>query len=211
MELLLPTVVNIIAASICICLGVLVLVRNRHKQTHRTFALLAFIMGLWAISVVGVIHSKTIDTASIWLHLSEIVVCFFPPIIYHFIGYFPKGKFDANPKLLKGLYVLSILLSLNSLRPTYLYNIHVESGSLPTVEHDTSMVFMMFVVFFTLISLHTNLRRKYSDAEGFSRRQIQFVMTGSYTMGAFGILAIIVESFLIWLTCKPLDPVPFYY
>ena len=133
MELLLPTVVNIIAASVCICLGVMVLVRNRHKQTHRTFALLAFNMSLWAISVVGVIHSDSIYTATIWLHISEIVVCFFPPTVYHFIGYFPKGKFDASPKLLKGLYLLSLLLSLNSLRPGYLYNIQVKSGTLPTV------------------------------------------------------------------------------
>jgi nitrogen-specific signal transduction histidine kinase len=195
MELLLPTTFNLLAASMCIVLGVLVLVRNHQKLTHQTFALLAFNMSLWAVSVVGVIHSKTEQTASFWLHTSEIVVCFFPATFYHFIGYFPKGKFDASPKLLKGLYWLSILLALNTLRPNYLYNIQLAPGTLPRVEHDISMTFMLVAFIFTLVALHLNLKRKYNDAEGFSRRQIQFVMTGSYTIGVFGALVIILESF----------------
>lgn len=57
MEMLLPSIVNITAASVCFCLGALVFVRYHRRATHQTFALLSFNLGLWAFGVFGVINS----------------------------------------------------------------------------------------------------------------------------------------------------------
>jgi PAS domain S-box-containing protein len=193
MELLLTSIVNITVASVCFCLGALVLIRNRRKLTHQTFAIFSFNLGLWAIGVLGVINSHSVQSAEVWIHFSEIVSCFMPATLYHFIGYFPKGKFDASKRLLATLYGFAFLLSLNSLTPNYIQNIAIVPGKVPQADHHKSILLLLFVVILVLVSIHINLRRKFKDAQGFGRLQIKFVMTGSYTILVFGVLFILLE------------------
>ena len=87
------------------------------------------------VGVFGVINSHTVETATRWIHFSEIVTCFLPPTLYHFIGYFPKGRFDGSTKLLATLYGLAFLLSLNSLTPNFIYDVVVSAGDVPQASH----------------------------------------------------------------------------
>lgn len=193
MEILLPSIVNIAVASVCFCLGALVLLRNYRRPTHQTYALFSLNLTLWAIGVFGVVNSRSVASATWWIHFSEIVTCFLPATLYHFISYFPKGRFDASANLLATLYGFAFLLAFNSLTPNFIQNVVVESGHTPQANHHPSFLLLLFVMILAAAAIHQNLRRKYKDSQGLSRHQIQFVMTGIYTITGLGALFVLSE------------------
>ncbi|MFP6583939.1 MAG: ATP-binding protein [Candidatus Hydrogenedentota bacterium] len=183
-----------LVATTCLSLGIVVLVRNPRKLTHQAFALLTFNLTLWAIGVFGVVQSTSVESATIWIHFAEVASCFIPATLYHFVGYFPKGKFDGSTRLLSVLYGLAIVLSLNSLTPNYIYNVELVEGGLPKAQHHGSILFFLITAVSSILAVHRNLRRKYKDAQGFERRQIQFVVTGCYTVAFTAVLLILLEQ-----------------
>lgn len=116
-----------------------------------------------------------------------------PATIYHFVGYFPKGRYDGNRKLLSTLYAFSVLLAFNSMTPYYITDVALVQGDVPQAAHHKSIALMGLVVAVALIAIHRNLRRKYRDSQGFGRRQIQFVMTGIYAVATLGLFVIMLE------------------
>ncbi|PCJ65393.1 MAG: hypothetical protein COA73_02675 [Candidatus Hydrogenedentota bacterium] len=188
MQILIPSILNLITAFVCFSLGLLVLARNSRKITHRTFAVMAFNLMLWAIGVFCVIQSPTVISATFWVRFSEFVVCFTPALIYHYIGYFPRGNFVGNRQLQYGLYIAGSLLSVYSLTPNYLKYVVLEQGKLPVAVHGNGLLFMVAITAVAIIAIHQNLWHKYRESSGFAKRQVQFVLTGTYFIALFGIL-----------------------
>jgi two-component system nitrogen regulation sensor histidine kinase GlnL len=198
MEIIVPSIVNLLTALVCLSLGILVLLRNRRKVTHQTFALLAFNLMIWALSVFFVVQSVTTEWATFWIHVAEITVCFIPAFLYRFIGYFPRGHFDGNKKLLYGLFIFGFVQSSLSFTPGYIKNIQIHEmpPAPPTVEHSDLLILIGIAAIVVLIATIGNLRRKAKETHGFGRRQVQFVMTGCYCIAIFGTLAAFIEPVL---------------
>lgn len=148
---------------------------------------------LWALGVYVVIQSSTLAEAMLWIHLSEFVVCFTPAAFYHFVGYFPRGKFDGNRKCLMFLYTTGVILAIFTLHPDYLREVTLFPAKPPLVTHGPALVGLVINIVIALVAVHTNLRRKLRETQGFGRRQTQFVMMGIYCIAALSILAGILE------------------
>ena len=193
MELIIPSSLNLLTAFVCFCLGAIVLARNPRKITNMAFAFLASVLMLWAVGVYVVIQSKTPQEARAALHLSEFVVCLAPAAFYHFVGYFPKGKFDGSRNYLIFLYVIGMILGAVTLHPSYIQDITIYPDKPPLVVHGPALLGPVINIIIALIAVHTNLRRKLHETQGFGRRQAQFVMTGIYTVAVLSILTGLLE------------------
>jgi two-component system nitrogen regulation sensor histidine kinase GlnL len=180
MDLLIPSILNALTALVCFGLAVMVIARNRGKRTHQTFALVAAVLMLWALAVFGALQARSEGAILVWVHLAEFVVCFVSAVFYQFVGYFPRGHFDGDKRLLTLLYIIGILLAANSLGPWYVEVIDIPAGKPPIIRHDNSILAIVFTQLVTLLVIHANLRRKLRETHGFGRRQIQFVITGIY-------------------------------
>ncbi len=193
MELIIPSTLNLLTALACFVLGALVLARNPRKITNMAFAFLASTLMLWAVGVFVVIRSTTVSEVEVAVHFSEFVVCFAPAAFYHFVGYFPKGKFDGSRKFLGFLYLTGCILGALTFTPGYIQDITIYEDKPPLVVHGPALIGPVINIIIALIAVHTNLRRKLQQTQGFGRRQAQFVMTGIYTIAALTILTGILE------------------
>ena len=193
MELIIPATLNLLTALICFCLGALVLARNPRKITNMAFAFLASTLMLWAIGVYVVIRSRTLHEALLGLHFSEFVVCLAPAAFYHFVGYFPKGKFDGSRHFLLFLYISALVLGAVTFHPSYIQEVTLYPDKPPLVVHSPALIAPIINILIAFIAVHTNLRRKLHETQGFGRRQTQFVMTGIYSIAALSIVIGILE------------------
>lgn len=184
LDIIVPTVLNGLTALVCLGLAVLVLARNWSKPTHQAFAFTSFVLMLWSLGVFGAVSSTTEAAVIAWVHLAEFSVCFAPAAFYHFVGYFPKGRFDADKRLLILLYAIGSLLAANTLGPWYVQVVEIPAGKPPIVRHDSSILALVALDLIILLAVHANLRRKLRESHGFGRRQIQFVVTGCYGIAA---------------------------
>ena len=188
MELIVPSSLNLLTALVCFSLGAIVLARNPRKVTNMAFAFLALILMLWAIGVYVVIRSRTLHEVLLGLHFSEFVVCLAPAAFYHFVGYFPKGKFDGSRHYLLFLYVSGLVLGALTLHPSYIQEVTPYPDKPPLVVHGPALILPVINAIIALLAIHTNLRRKLHETQGFGRRQAQFVMTGIYSVAALSVL-----------------------
>ncbi len=189
MELLIPSSANLLAAFFSLALGIIVLTRNPRQLAHQTFALLAINFMLWALGVFAVIQG-TAD-ARFWLGFTEVVSCFIGATCYHFVGYFPKGRFEGNKKFLYYLYGAGVGVSLLTLTPWYIDidAVFFEPGEPPKVTYGWaySALFLLLILpaAFAIIQ---NLRWKLRETTGQGRRQTQFVLFGMCAITACGVL-----------------------
>ena len=207
MDLLIPSILNGLTALVCLGLALMVLARNWTKKTHQTFALLAFLFMLWAVSVLGALQSRTEQTLIVWVHMAEFVVCFASAVFYHFVGYFPRGKFDGDTRILYGLYAIGVLLALNSLGPWYVQVVEIPEGRPPIIKHDNTILALAVTQLISLVIIHANLRRKIRETQGLGRRQIQFVITGIYGIALLSTVTAGIEPVLHIPTFQAYGPV----
>lgn len=193
MDIVLPSILNVLMALVCLGLAVIVLARNWTKATHRSFAVVAVLLMVWSVAVLGVLQSRNESSLLLWVHIAEFVVCFIPAALYHFVGYFPKGKFDGNRAFLAVVYGAGLLYALNSLGPWYIIGVELPEGKPPIVRHHPSILALLATSLVTLLVIHANLRRKLHETQGFGRRQIQFVITGIYGIALLGVTSAAIE------------------
>lgn len=193
MDFMLPSILNALVALTCLGLAIMVLARNWTRATHKTFAWVSALLMLWAVGVFGALQSHEENSLRAWVHLAEFAVCFVPAAFYHFVGYFPKGKFDGSRAFLIALYIIGAVLAVNSLAPWYITAVEFPTGKPPVVRHHPSFRAVLLVSLITVFVLHANLRRKLRETQGFGQRQIQFVITGIYGIAALGITSAAME------------------
>lgn len=187
-----PSASVLFTALSCFIFGVIVLARHRRKATHQAFMLLTLNLSVWAACVFAVTQSSDdLAAATFWVTVTEIVACFIPASIYTFIVFFPKGRFDGSRGFLITVYVWSLLLAASNFTPWYIVGVFVEPGALPRSEHGPLFVGFTVLFFVTVVVVYANLRRKLSHAVGIDRRQIQYVMFGTFFTIALGGLSIV--------------------
>ncbi len=207
LDLLIPSILNGLTALVCLGLALMVLLRNWTRKTHQTFALLAIIFMAWAISVFGALQSRSEQSLVLWVHAAEFVVCFVAPAFYHFVGYFPRGRFDGDRRLLVVLYAVGFMLACNSLGPWYIDVVDIPEGRPPVIRHDPSILALAVMHLVALVIIHGNLRRKIRETQGLGRRQIQFVITGVYGIGLLSTVTAAVDPLLGIPTFQAYGPV----
>lgn len=170
----------ILAALSSFMLGLIVLVRNPERITHRVFALLTFNLALWAAGVFFIVHSHTEESARLWLMLTFSIASFLPATFYHFIGYFPDQKFKGMQWYLYLLYTLAFcLIALVNTR-WYIVTLSVSPDEPPraTYGHVFDVYTVMIVA--TMLLMFVNLFRKLRHSQGIQRRQIEHVIASIF-------------------------------
>ncbi len=191
METFFPTICNALAALMCVGLAIVVLARNHTKITHRMFAVLAVNLSLWAAAVAMVIQTDTDASATFWVTFTEMVACFLPAVTYHFVCYFPRGRFEGNRWILGALYLCATVLYVMATTEIYIKDVQVVPGYPPRAEHGPAFAVLGVMILTALLAVHNNLRGKGSRTEGQDRRQAQFVLFGIYSISVLSILGIL--------------------
>ncbi|MCF6283876.1 MAG: ATP-binding protein [Candidatus Hydrogenedentes bacterium] len=178
------TSVLLVAAAFSSCLlGLIVLIRNPERITHRVFALLTLNLTMWALGVFFIVHSHDADSARLWVMVTFGVAAFLPGTFYHFIGYFPDQNFKGMRWYLYLLYASAFVLTAMVNTDWYIQGLEVFPDKPPSVieyGHVFHAYTVMIVV--TMVLMFANLFRKLSRSEGIQRRQIEHVL-GSIFIG----------------------------
>lgn len=192
-------------------MAVLMLVRNHRRATHVAFAVLCTHLAAWALCVLAIIHTRTEESASFWIHATFIVASFIPATFYLFIGYFPKGKFNGLRGLLAFLFVTAAGLVVCSLinRSWYIEALFLSPDPSHHVEVQYGPIFQIFVAdfFFSFIAVHVNLIKKLRQASGIARRQIQHALLGVFSLALFSALTNVLAPMLGVRTLEAYGPV----
>ncbi len=196
METLLPSTFNLMTAALSLCLGIVVLARNRKKSTHQAFALLAANMMLWALGVTAVINSDSAGEARTWIILTEMIACFLPATCYLFTGFFPQGHFQGSRIVFGVLLGVGVVLAGLAPTPLYVREVTYIEHMPPRLVHGPAINAVMLNILAAIFAIHTNLRRKLRQCEGQSRRQTQFVMFGIYSIAVIGIVGNLLAALL---------------
>lgn len=172
-------VLLIVSAVLCAALGGLVILRSPHKRTHRTFAVLAFILALWAVGVTCVINTHSERWAQFFLRATFVVACLIPLSYHLFVGFFPRQRYEGFRPLLWFLCgITPILVVLGAATPLYVTAIHVFPDQRPSVEYGPLFFIFAVCVVATMVFSYPTLFQKLKTARGIERRQIEHVILG---------------------------------
>jgi signal transduction histidine kinase len=176
-----PVTISLIVTAVsCILLGGIVVVRNPRGRTERAFAVMTLNILLWALGVLVITHTHTERMAEFWVRVTFCVSVFLPATFLRFIGYFPSQRFDGPRWLSALLYVVAAALAAASFLPNPLYirRLEVFPDAPPILEY--GVVFHGFAVLIALgmFVAYPNLIRKFREASGIARRQIEHVLLG---------------------------------
>lgn len=171
----------LIAAALSSCaLGLLVLLRNPERITHRVFALLTLNLAVWSVGVFLIIHSQTEVSARLWIMATFAVATFLPATFYHFIGYFPDQKFRGMAWYLYLLYATAFLLTSLVNTRWYIITLHNETGKPPEATYGIVFYIYGLMTVCTMALMFVNLFRKLRHSQGIQRRQIEHVIASIF-------------------------------
>jgi len=174
--MIVESVLLLASAGMSCVLGMLVLFRNPLKVTHRLFAVLSANLSLWALGVLGIIHSHTMSYVTFWVYLSFMLASFLPATFYHFITYFPHQRFNGYRPMLYILYGGATLQVLSSLSPWYIKSIHLAPNTLPQVNYGPVFFLNAVWVLLSMLFSFSNLFYKLRLSTGVERRQVEHVL-----------------------------------
>lgn len=178
MHMLVESILLIVSAASSLALGLVVLIRNPGKITHRLFAVLTLVLVLWALGVLFIIHSADEATADFWLRFTFMVAGFVPVTFYHFSAYFPYQKFDGFRVVLSLLYFAALFQCIGSLTPWYLKAVALPAGLPPSPQYGPVFYLYPLWVLLSMVFTFSNLFIKTFKTSGVERRQVQHVLMG---------------------------------
>ncbi len=171
----------LITAAVSSCmLGLLVLVRNPERNTHRFFALLTLNLALWSAGVFFIVHSHTEETARNWIMVTFAVASFLPATFYHFIGYFPDQKFKGMTWYLYLLYTAAITLTALVNTRWYIVTLTPFDDAPPQATYGRVFDVYSIMIVTTMALMFVNLFRKLRHSQGIQRRQIEHVIASIF-------------------------------
>lgn len=167
------------ALSSCL-MGLVVLMRNPERITHRVFALLTFNLSMWSMGVFLIVHSQSEESARLWIMATFAVASFLPATFYHFIGYFPDQRFRGMAWYLYLLYGMAFGLTALVNTRWYIKSLTFVPGDVPKASY--GIVFEVYGVMLvaTMVLMFVNLFRKLRKSEGIQRRQIEHVLASIF-------------------------------
>ena len=157
-------------------MGLVVLIRNPERITHRVFALLTLNLSMWALGVFFIVHCRNYDSARLWIMVTFGVASFLPATFYHFIGYFPNQHFKGIRWYLYFLYGGAFVLTALVNTDWYIVSLEVSPVLPPSAKYGPVFQAYTAMLVLTTVLMFVNLFRKLSHSEGIQRRQIEHVL-----------------------------------
>ena len=159
----------LVLAALSSCLmGLVVLMRNPERITHRVFALLTFNLSMWSMGVFLIVHSQSEETARLWIMVTFAVASFLPATFYHFIGYFPDQRFRGMAWYLYLLYGMAFGLTALVNTRWYIKSLTFVPGDVPKATY--GIVFEVYGVMLvaTMVLMFANLFRSSGNPRAYS-------------------------------------------
>ncbi len=182
-----------IAFVVNFILGFIVYLRNKRSITNITFALVAFDLGLWALSTF------LIYTFPYLFWMNYVIVFFGFSILTTFLLF--AKNFPTPPKFFPALsyfflIIWQIFITIGCFIPNWFFSkIWIENG-MPRVEFGLGYNITSILIAFPVIYFFYLLYTKYKKATGIGKMQMKYLFSGLIT---FGLMAIFLSLVLVGL------------
>lgn len=168
------------------CLGVFVLLRNRHNIVNKTFAFYSFSISWWSFSEIWGITCDNKSTALIWTRIEQIGVFFIPTFFIHFVVSFLGIK--DKKWLLRIAYSCSIIFAVLSSTPLMIAD-SVPIATVPFVKRfgTPGFAYHFAILYFVAMIVYglINLYNSYQISSGARQNQLKYLFWSSI-FGYFG-------------------------
>ncbi|MBI5092646.1 MAG: GAF domain-containing protein [Candidatus Hydrogenedentes bacterium] len=177
-----PSACLLFTAAACGTLAVVMVINNHRQSTHWAFAGLALNFAVWSLTVYGVVNSDDEASARWHIQLTMVAAAFYPATFYQFIGFFPRGRFDAS-KWLQTIYWLAVPVFCVGafIGNWYVAGVQVSPNGPPVFTRGPLFLAYTAICVSTIVAMLANLVSKLRMAAGVDRRQLQHVLLGIFS------------------------------
>lgn len=183
---MLALVVASLVAVLNVGLGLGVLLKHPKSDTHRAFAFLTVIVGLWAITnYFSLVAGNETDTL-FWIRVVMSATSFLGPAVLLLVYCFPQSNAKMPKPLSLSLFGTAFVTSILSMTPAVFSSVSITNGVItPQPNWGIALYALIFLgsllVSFVLLILH------YRRARGLVKTQIRYLVFG--IISSFSLLA----------------------
>lgn len=175
------TVLLVLAAILCLFLGILVLSQNTKQRNNILFFFICLCFSVWAVSVLAFLSTDRLDIAFIAAKLFYLAAAVFPVLLLLFAAVFPIGndlsRIGRIVTIVTGIAMAAVLI----FDPGFVTSsviVHPD-GNYVEVEYSSYLVYSIYFLFIFSSGIFFALR-KYIRLKGRLRMQ-----AGLYAIGIF--------------------------
>jgi signal transduction histidine kinase len=166
---------TLITAFVSLFLGISVYSRERKSKLNFSWLLASLFISVWALSLFGVVFSKTRDNAWLWQHVLDFSAILIPVLFLNFVLVLIK-----KDKKLLWLRIISLIVSiaLIVLSFTKFFKVDVSPKFDLNYWIDPGVLYFLFplvFVIFSILSISITLKEYYKTDDKLLKRQLQYI------------------------------------
>ena len=179
-------IINWVILIPLIFLGIIVLVKNKHKKTNIIFSLFIFSILIWTLTNYFADISKTKESALFWSKLAIIGPALIPSVFIHFTWLFTRKK-QINKILLYIFYLISLLIIIFSPTSYNIKSVEIQSWG---IEIESGILYYFLFIFIIILFPWSikNLISFYFNSIGSEKLQSFYMIMGFGIAAIFGTL-----------------------
>jgi signal transduction histidine kinase len=167
---------TLITAGASLVLSVVVFSAGKNQRVNQVWALTTFLLGLWSISLFGVISSNSQQVALIWQYILDASAIIIPIGFFIFVLYLLNLQEKYSNTMLLSWVIGTIVLALSftkyfklGVAPKLSFNYWIVPGPL-------YIIFPLFFVLFVCFALYLLLKERRATKDPVLRTQIDLVL-----------------------------------
>lgn len=166
---------SIFASIFCISLAILVYLKNKENTLNRSFAIIAFLVGAWALFPFLAAVAKNDSMGLLYVRGVYFAAIFVPSTFLSFVlNLIGKKKTGNEEKVLISSYLLSLVFF--ALNFTHLLIEDIKRFA-PNFYIGPGPAYHLFVIFFGFVCLYAFIKLlcAFKDAKGYQKEQFKYV------------------------------------
>ena len=188
-------------------LAVFVFRINSKSATNKIFAVLGFVLTIWAITQFISLQPFSSDSSIFWVRISSFWAIPITPLFLLLSHTLPSEKIVMRKKRFILLIFSTVFVMLITLSPLVFSYVEIKNGVVSPVPGPAVPVFPLFIIINAVLLVYVFYTR-IRLAEGILKQQLIFVMLGIFLMLGFIILTIVLPVTVFQIvTFVPLFPV----
>lgn len=174
---------SIILAFVSIVFALILFIANRQSKIIRAWLYESIAISLWSLGLYGVTSSTNQYVATLWQYLLDFSAIFIPVLYVRFVSILLDLR---NIIFVRLLMVLSFIVALFSFTSYFKLGVEMRYDFYWVIPGKLYMVFPIFFVTFTLLSVYLLCKVFYLNKKGSQLRKQSLILLIGYSIGSAG-------------------------